>query len=95
MLDFSEGQGQLDLKSYVERESIASIDLKFCDLVGAWRHMTIPADAIPKDDFKGGIGVDGSSIPQFADVNKGDICIIPDMSKGFIDNVSGLIKLIY
>jgi len=86
VLDFTGKIEQLDLRSYIENESIKSIDLKFCDLLGAWRHVTVPVDSMRKDLFERGVGVDGSSIPKFADVTKGDVSIIPDMSRGFIDD---------
>ena len=90
MLDFTEGRGEFDLRSYIETERISSIDLKFCDLLGVWRHMTVPVEAMSNDLFKHGVGVDGSSIPKFADVNRGDICVIPDLSTGFLDDAFDL-----
>ena len=65
MLDFSE-KGNITLGEYIEREEIASVDLKFCDLAGYWHHKTLPADGSIGETFEKIIGVDGSSIPQFA-----------------------------
>ena len=38
------------------------VDLKFCDLLGAWQHMTLPLAAFDESAFDEGLGVDGSSI---------------------------------
>ncbi len=85
MLDLSKEKGENTLEKFIQREEIASIDLKFCDLAGFWHHQTLPANANIKKAFARGIGVDGSSIPRFAAVTHGDIGIIPDLRTGFID----------
>ncbi|HEY7561062.1 MAG TPA: glutamine synthetase, partial [Gaiellaceae bacterium] len=38
------------------------VDLKFCDLFGAWQHMTLPVSAFGTSAFTEGLGFDGSSI---------------------------------
>ncbi|OGC94914.1 MAG: type I glutamate--ammonia ligase [candidate division Zixibacteria bacterium RBG_16_53_22] len=60
------------------------VDLKFTDIRGAWRHITIPADKFTDKIFKDGIGIDGSSI-GFLSVKAGDMIVIPDPSFHFID----------
>ena len=86
MLDFNVEKEPKALRDFIEREGIACIDLKFCDLAGFWRHMTLPADGLSNDIWTHGMGVDGSSIAQFAGVNKADIGILPDLKAGFIDD---------
>ncbi|HEY8775332.1 MAG TPA: glutamine synthetase, partial [Gaiellaceae bacterium] len=38
------------------------VDLKFCDLLGTWQHMTLPLSAFDESAFDEGLGFDGSSI---------------------------------
>ena len=40
----------------------AMVDLKFCDLLGTWQHMTLPIAAFDESAFDEGLGFDGSSI---------------------------------
>ncbi len=61
------------------------LDLKFGDLLGVWHHMTVPAASLKPDLFKTGIGVDGSSLPGFSSIERGDMIMLPDPSTAFID----------
>src|SRR5918912_1448848 len=36
------------------------VDLKFCDLLGAWQHVTLPLAAFDESAFDDGLGFDGS-----------------------------------
>jgi glutamine synthetase len=38
------------------------VDLKFCDLLGTWQHVTLPITAFDESAFDEGLGFDGSSI---------------------------------
>ena len=65
-------------------EKFAFIDIKFTDIKGGWRHITIPADKFTERTFTDGIGIDGSSL-GFLSVKAGDMIIIPDPSYNFTD----------
>ncbi|MCL2154917.1 MAG: type I glutamate--ammonia ligase [Leptospirales bacterium] len=73
-----------DLKKYCEVNEIKMIDFKMIDLVGRWRHLTIPADRFTEKIFKEGIGFDGSNY-GFAPVEKSDMVFIPDISTAVMD----------
>jgi len=60
------------------------VDLKFTDIRGAWRHITLPADKFTGKTFTEGVGIDGSSI-GFLSVKAGDMIVIPDASFHFVD----------
>jgi glutamine synthetase len=60
------------------------VDLKFTDIRGAWRHITLPADKFTEKTFNEGIGVDGSSI-GFLSVKAGDMIVLPDPAVHFVD----------
>jgi glutamine synthetase len=68
----------------VKDEKFAFVDLKFTDIKGGWRHITIPAEKLSAKTFTDGIGIDGSSL-GFLSVKAGDMIIIPDPSYLFKD----------
>ena len=61
------------------------IDIKFSDLPGSWHHITLPISSLNGDLLKHGVGVDGSSLPGFSSIERGDMIAIPDLDTAFID----------
>jgi len=61
------------------------IDLKFSDLLGVWHHITLPVSSLTKDLFTTGVGVDGSSLPGFSRIERGDMIMLPDPATVFVD----------
>jgi len=61
------------------------IDLKFCDLPGRWHHITLPIKSLNTNLFKKGVGIDGSSMPGFSSIERGDMIMLPDPKTAFID----------
>ncbi len=72
-------------QSFIKKNKIVQIDLKFCNLFGGWQHITIPASTLSPKIMTEGIGFDGSSIPGFKTLEAGDMVCIPDLSTGVID----------
>ena len=64
---------------------IEFIDLKFIDLPGLWHHITIPVSALNADLLKSGVGVDGSSLPGYSKIERGDMLALPDADTVFLD----------
>jgi len=60
------------------------IDFKIIDLIGRWRHLSIPSSRLTPDILKCGIGFDGSNY-GFAPIEKSDMVFIPDISSAVID----------
>jgi glutamine synthetase len=60
------------------------VDIKFTDIKGAWRHITLPAERFTEKTFVDGIGLDGSSL-GFLSVKAGDMILLPDPSFSFVD----------
>ncbi len=78
-------QDQLhQIKQMIEDQQIEMIDLKFVDLSGQFRHLTLPSHSLDESLLAKGVGFDGSSV-GFKSVKSGDMCIIPDLSTCFID----------
>ncbi len=73
-----------DLLKLCQDKGIRHADLKFCDLLGKWRHVTLPVGRL-SDALRTGVGVDGSSLPAYTNVEAGDLRIMPDPGNFFID----------
>ncbi len=61
------------------------VDIRFTDLPGFWRHVTIPARNANRDLFEKGIGFDGSTLPGMTSTEAGDLALIPDPRRVFED----------
>ena len=83
------GQASLpDAREALEwaRETTAQmVDLKFCDLLGTWQHMTLPIRALDESAFDDGLGFDGSSIRGWQGISESDMLLMPDASSAILD----------
>jgi glutamine synthetase len=61
------------------------VDLKFCDLLGSWQHMTLPVSAFGTDAFAEGLGFDGSSIRGWQGIAESDMLLMPDPASAVLD----------
>ncbi|MBN1146874.1 MAG: type I glutamate--ammonia ligase [Anaerolineales bacterium] len=71
-------------EKYIDEHHIALIDLKFCDLWGRWRHLTLPVSQFTPAILEQGIGFDGSAV-GLKSVKAGDMVLAPDLSSGMFD----------
>ena len=71
-------------QAFINEKGIQAVDLKYCDLLGRWHHITIPTSRFNEDLMARGIGFDGSSV-GLKSVKAGDMVVVPDLSTGFID----------
>jgi glutamine synthetase len=70
--------------AFIHHEHVAMVDLKFCDLWGRWRHVTLPAGRFGPGLIESGVGFDGSSL-GLAAVKSGDLVLVPDLGTAFLD----------
>ena len=63
----------------------AMVDLKFCDLLGTWQHVTLPTRAFDQSSFDEGLGFDGSSIRGWQAIQDSDMLLMPDPSSAILD----------
>lgn len=77
-------ENENEIKDFAQSNKILQIDIKFTNLFGGLHHITIPVNRL-NNVFTHGIGIDGSSVPGFASVERSDLILIPDISTGFID----------
>ncbi len=69
----------------VKEKNIEFVDIKCSDLPGFWHHITLPVSSLNKELFETGVGVDGSSLPGFSSIERGDMIMLPDPTTRFID----------
>jgi glutamine synthetase len=73
------------IRARLRRHKVEMIDLKFSDLFGRWRHVTLPISAFDESVLTGGIAFDGSSVAGFTRKETGDMALIPDPGTFLID----------
>jgi glutamine synthetase len=61
------------------------VDLKFCDLLGSWQHMTLPIGSFDESHFEEGLGFDGSSLRGWQDVSNSDMLLMPQADTVTLD----------
>jgi glutamine synthetase len=61
------------------------VDLKFCDLLGSWQHMTMPLWALDEAAFAEGVGFDGSSIRGWQGIAESDMLLLPEPASAILD----------
>ena len=74
-----------EIMSYIKKENVAMVDLRFMDFPGIWQHTTKPANILSAGDFEKGFGFDGSSIRGWQAINESDMLMKPEISTAFID----------
>jgi glutamine synthetase len=91
---------ELETKRYIEAGAEASpeaalefadsvaakmVDLKFCDLLGTWQHVSLPIGTFSGDDFDEGLGFDGSSIRGWQGIAESDMLLVPQPGTAILD----------
>ncbi len=73
-----------EASAFIRHKNVAMVDLKFCDLWGRWRHVTLPAARFGPALLESGVGFDGSSLGLTA-VKSGDLLLVPELATAFLD----------
>ncbi|UCF70073.1 MAG: glutamine synthetase beta-grasp domain-containing protein [candidate division WOR-3 bacterium] len=74
----------MNVKKKLENLDTRFIDLKYPSLIGTLHHITVPFERF-EWILDNGVGVDGSSLPGYKVVEKGDMLLFPDLSTLFFD----------
>lgn len=80
------GRDEDGLLRLIRDGGVEFLDIRFIDLPGRWHHLTLPASAVGAPLFRSGAGFDGSSIPGFKSIEKGDMVLVPDASTAVLDD---------
>jgi len=79
------GAGAEEAVSWAVETKAKLVDLKFCDLLGTWQHVTMPIRALEAEAFRAGLGFDGSSIRGWQGIAESDMLLMPDPATGIVD----------
>lgn len=74
-----------DVFLYVKEHDIRFFDVKFVDLFGALQHLTLPIEEIDEGIFLNGLGLDGSSVLGFQEIDDSDLVMVPDPDTMILD----------
>jgi glutamine synthetase len=66
------------------QHKVRFVDLKYCDLWGRMRHISLPIERL-KDAVSNGVGFDSSSVAGFGKVEQGDMVLVPDLNSAFVE----------
>ena len=71
------GNTPKEIISFIEKEKIQVVDLRFMDFPGLWQHFSVPAREFSEETFERGLGFDGSSIRGWQAINESDMLVKP------------------
>lgn len=83
-----------EVMARIEADQVKTVDLRFTDLSGRWRHTSIDARSIEPETLARGIMIDGSAVAGWRDVAESDLLLKPDLESGFLDPFSAQPALI-
>ncbi len=69
----------------LKENDISFVDLRFTDPRGKMHHVTQHIDTIDEEALAEGFMFDGSSIAGWKAINESDMCLMPDLSRPYID----------
>ncbi len=67
-----------EILSYIKKNNIEYIDLRFTDTRGKEQHVTVTPETVDDDFFKEGKAFDGSSIMAWKSIDESDMLLMPD-----------------
>lgn len=73
-----------DIKATIGEQQVKFLDLKYCDLWGRLRHVTLPIERLP-EAVENGVGFDSSSVAGFGKVEGSDMVLKPDLDSAFVE----------
>lgn len=74
------------VQNKLKEKGIEDIDIRFTDILGYWRHVTIPVASASSDLFLRGVGFDGSTLGGMSKVESGDLALVPDPRRLYFDS---------
>ena len=73
-----------NVSAIIADRRIEFLDLKYSDVIGRLRHVTLPVNNLEKAKSDG-VGFDSSSVAGFRSVEAGDMVLKPDLETTFVD----------
>ena len=84
-MSVSENRSPREVLALVKSEDLHAVDLRFVDLPGTHKHITIPAAALTETAFDEGIAFDASSLRGWQSVHESDLLLIPQPETATVD----------
>ena len=81
--------------TWAQETRAAMVDLKFCDLLGTWQHVSLPIGGFDESAFEDGLGFDGSSIRGWQGISESDMLLMPDASSAILDPATDSVEFVY
>ena len=75
----------MSIKSIIDQHNASWVELRYCDLDGKERRVSLPADQAGEDLLTDGQAFDGSSIEGWKPIHVSDMVLIPDLSTATLD----------
>jgi glutamine synthetase len=72
------------IQETIQEKRIKFLDLKYTDVLGRLRHVTVPIERLAQVATDG-VGFDSSSVAGFRTVEAGDMLLKPDLDSAFVD----------
>lgn len=72
------------IQEAIQEQPVRFIDIKYCDLLGRLRHVTLPIERL-ESAVRDGVGFDSSSVAGFGTVEASDMVLRPDLETAFVD----------
>ena len=69
----------------IRDESLRTVDFRFTDLAGRWRHRSVEASDLEPTLLTDGISIDGSAVPGWRDITESDLLLRPDLQAAHLD----------
>ena len=74
-----------EILSFIKKEDIKLVDIRFIDLPGIQHHFNVPAGSFDESVFTDGLMFDGSSIRGFQSIHESDMKLLPIPSSAYVD----------
>lgn len=75
-------------------KDVKAVDLRFTDLWGGWRQVTLPVGQLDEAVFEEGVALDGTGIPGWQAPPESDLVLLPDPQTALLDPFPSLPTLV-
>jgi glutamine synthetase len=74
-----------DVLALCRARDVRFVDYRFTDLIGTWRHVTVPVGELTEEAFEDGYSFDGTSTRTGRPYEDSDLLMVPDPTTAFLD----------
>lgn len=80
--------------AYCREKDVKAVDIRFTDLLGTWRHLTIPVSKLDEDMFEDGLGFDGANLRGWQGPHEAELLVVPQADTALIDPFTAIPTLV-